>query len=366
MGQRLQYGSRENRIQIGRVHRQRGETWSFVRVARGTYLDVADLPEEVKKWEIRRMVTIARLFAMQHRLRHRGSVIVTGEAALAAAGLPTWWNVPDISYRCAGPRRATRWLPAVTIKQTRVGAVAARHVTGGLQTNGRYAHGDAGLLLAPVAVALLDLARTGHPLQAFVGACGLLGRLSGFARDHVERSRRAEAEVKNRLLRELEPQRGRRGFRLATAVIRSADAGVESPAEGAFLWGLHCSLHPRRRGGLVTQQRAETAGRTYYIDVSIPRLMAGVEIDGASKAGNTADALHRHADKYTTRHQDLIDAGWSIVHVTAASLNTPHLLEVVHAAARKARIAPRTSLPRGRGALFKEMGPDLTARNRRY
>lgn len=253
----------------------------------------------------------------------------TGESAATAANLPTWWNCPDIHYRSSVSRRRRRTLQAVTVAGVMVPQVRARHVTGGLKSGLNQCTQVSGLAIVPNAVIIADTAALSHPVQAFVVACSILAVSSNFSR-RAAGSRAREQQVRTALLEEVRKLKGRRGYRIATAVITHADAGCESPAEAGMLWSVKCLLPAKKAQAVRTQHRISVGQTAFYLDVCLPETRSALEADGALKFGTSAHQFSSQANHHVTRHQQITEAGWTMSHMTAKEIGSLDLVRLTH------------------------------------
>lgn len=311
-------------------------------------------------------MTLARVFALQGALQRRFSFVLTGEAALLFRGLATWWNVPDITYRSPVSARRPFLLSEVQVGSVRVPEVKAVHLTGGAMVSASDGGTVAGVRIAPESVLLADLARTSHPLQTFIGGCSLLRSVTSFDIFAQDASRIVESIERRKLKDELSAAPRFPGKRLAKAVAVRADAGVQSPAEGALLWALHCLLSPARAGQLVTQFEVGAGGNRYFLDLSIPTEKKAIEPDGAGKFDDRGRLRSERANEFVRRQQNLLDAGWAVHHVPAADLFTPDLLQVASDIAARAGITRRGCSTEPRGPLWRPWTPELFSHDRRH
>lgn len=335
-----------------------------VRIWGDHHLDCRELPFDVSPWEIREAVTIARIFAVRDTLQPAYPFVLSGESAVVYQGLYSWWSTPDIVYRSSVSRRRPLLFPQVRVGSVVVPQVRAQHLTGGVRVAANDCATHLGVAVAPPHGLIADLARTTHPLQAFVGACSVLRHTTNFDVHRPQASRLAEQSTRQHLQKKLAEAGEFRGCRLAEALVSSADAGAESPPEAALLWALHCLLSPSRSRRLRTQFEVVAANKKYRLDVSMPHLHTAIEPDGASKFGEDAETFSQKANQFVRRYRDLLDAGWFVYHIPAADLGDMDLLRVVRRAAVCAGFIRGDGSPTGSGRLWRTLNPDLFNKDR--
>jgi very-short-patch-repair endonuclease len=136
------------------------------------------------------------------------------------------------------------------------------------------------------------------------------------------------------LVERLDRSGGARGIRRARRVVGGADGASESPLESLVRWYLLVAGLPR----FEHAHRVETWAGTFWIDLALPELRVGLEMDGAVKYdGRTGDPRQVFlAEK--RRHDALVEAGWIILRVTFADLrDVRRLVARVEHAIRTAR-----------------------------
>lgn len=363
--QRMLRSSRAERLVIDRFNSGKSNA-KLVQIARGIYLDATDLPADTPAWDLRQIVTIARVFAVRMNFTSDAQLFFTGECAGVLQQLDTWWNNPDIAFRANVKRRRKRKLPRVLINGLSIPAVHAYHVTGGIAARIEDCTNVGGILIAASAVVVADTARREHPLQAYVLACSLLTRMTRFVRSRPA-SARAEAErIRRRWLSLAETIKGKRACRIFKRIVEAMETGVDSPIESGALWAARCLL-PKRKMNLITNQHlVQTSSGHYYLDLAFPTIKAGLETDGRGKYGETAQQVNAYAAGHTNRHQNIVDAGWSLRHVTSTDVGTPNLVPVIHEHLQKLGVLSSDQPPRPCGPLYRPPTPELHSRNRRY
>lgn len=234
----------------------------------------------------------------------RGSTsayVVSHTSAAALWGLPLLRPSPTTHV-------TQSWLP-----NRRNGAGIVRHVTrlGDGETTVRHGH--------PVTT----LERTAVDCAMTLGLRG--GLVVVDAALHVGADRGVMATT-------LAALAGRRGVRVARAVLDLADDGAESPGESLTRLRLVQGGLPRPE----TQLAVDTHLGTLWGDLGWREQRALVEYDGRTKYGaNGAVADDLLAER--RREVALLEAGWRVLRVTAADLRTP---DVLAARARRLLHAP--------------------------
>ena len=365
----------ERMVQTGRnyaVQRQRLITkqpdLKLVKITQGFYLNVADLPPGLPHWELRRIVSFPRMFAVREQAGARQRpVVFTGECAAVASGVSTVWSVPNIAFRVEGKRKHKRELPPVAIAGCIVPKAYAYHVTGGMRMNEKEcSRTPSGLVLAPPPVLIADECRRYHPMKRFTAGSALLTRLTGFVWRNPGPSRQAARGVKRAWLRRAEEIKDGRAYRVYHAVIRGLDVGIQSPVEAMALYAVKCHLPERKYDRVQTQFHVLTSVGSFYLDIAFPEMLEGLEADGRIKYGKDAKAIDAYAASHVRRHQALVNEGWAISHVTSEQLGQPSMLATIGKAMQDIRVLPPGRPPAPRGALYKPLSADLFHRARRF
>ncbi len=345
--------------------RKKNPNLVVARITRGVYLDVTDLRPDLPPWELRKIVTLSRMFAVKSQVgSSRVPVIFTGECAAVATGVATVWNVPNIAFRADVKRRHRRSLPPVEIAGVTVPKTSVYHVTGGVTVGSQGLVG--GLVLAPPEVIVADECRREHPLKAFTIACTLLTQLTDYNWKNPRPARRAAAEIKAKWLRKAEEIRGRRAFRVFRSVVRGMDTGIQSPIEAMSLYAVKCHLPERKYDSVRTQHRVSTANGLYYLDIAFPDLRAGLESDGRVKYGDNAKTADTQSARHVVRHQALSNAGWALSHLTSEQLGLPNMIGAVGWALQEIGVLRSDRAPNPRGALYRAPPAEIFSRLRRF
>lgn len=363
---RMLYSSRAERIQLERLRENRPGL-TLVKIAPGIYLDTTDIRPDTKPWELRKLVTIARAFAVKMHFSPDHPVMFTGETAGVIQGLDTWWNNPNIAFRADVRRRRKRSLPKVKIGGITVPAVYAYHVTGGVEAKFEDCSNVGGLLVAAPQVMIADAARREHPLQAFVLACSILRQLSKFSTRQAQRARREANRYRQEWLQLAATIEGKRACRVFQHILNGMEAGIDSPLESAALWAIKCLIPQRKRGSVTTQELVHTPiGSHYFVDLAFPELKAGLETDGRGKYGNDAEQVDAYAANHTNRHQNITDAGWTLRHVTSKEIGMPNMVMIMHGHLQMLGVLPKNQEPRPTSPLYRAASPELHQRRRRF
>lgn len=334
---------------------------SLVRISRGAYLKINPAWLVSEPWRRRRIIAEARIIATGSTLGEFDQPVFTGESALIALGLNTWWNNPDVTYR-----RKTTAGGRPVFNQVQFGTqVVAPVKTQQLRSKPSVGAQGAGLVhgvfVAPYEVISADLARQLHPLQAFYDLSTLVRYLSGFDRFDQLRGRLNEAEIKVGFALYLESLGGTEGVAQARRLVEVIDAGIESPGEAIVVWALRCIL--RENELLVTQQRESAEGGSFYIDVALPAYKLGFEITGMNKFGDTRESAGRVAMTFVQRQQQLADSGWTIVNITYAQ--TLRFRDLVNYLLKTlSRIGVSVCQPKA--PIWAQPSSSLNARSRRF
>lgn len=335
-------------VLTGRTHDHpyaSNRTGMLIPLRRGVYLPASVISNALPRWEVARLLHRARAYATALALAHDPPVF-TLETALELHGLPTWDRVPRISFRRLGHANSTRStrLAPITYRQLRLSATRERRIRSVPQVEDHVV--VQGVRTAPLVQIAIDCARYLHPLPALVAVSGVLRRLSVFDRRHLDESRKKEAAAKNELLQLAKSMKGASQIRQTRAIIRSADAGVESPGEAAILWLLRC-ITPSSQ--VETQHRVIVDGKTYFGDVALPAHRLIVEFDGYAKTTS-------REREFIDRQRHLVQAGWTLIRIEHDQLRD--FMGLISYLVRELR---RHGVPAGQpqGALWKFLSDDV-------
>ncbi len=306
-----------------RVREQVADGLGWVKVARGVYLKPDATHPTVPPWEVRRVVSAARIFAVRHLLSTGPPVTFTGEAAMVAMGLDPWWNNPDVLFRSQTTRRGTPTLPSLVLRGKRVAGVAAREVRSGSLTGEAQGLSYESVDVAPPWLIAADIARNFHPLQS-VHDCGELLRYgSSFDRfDQVSSRARAE-KLRGDWLQRLEKLNRSRGIRRSKAVFHLADPACESPAESIVAWCLRLILMEPES---LRSQYEVNSGARFFLDFALPDAGLAIEVTGFGKFGSSSGEAHHVGQKLVRRQQLLADSGFTTINITYQQARNPHTL----------------------------------------
>jgi very-short-patch-repair endonuclease len=257
----------------------------WYRVRRGVFVESASIPED--RYARRRTLALAAIAAVGRSLT--GGRVVSHDSAALLWGLRLV-AVPPV-VRTTGP------VPPCDDHADDV----VRHV--GVVPEGDRAE-VAGVpvtsLVRTVRDSLLTADDGAHGLVVL--DAGLRAGLSGDVADHVARAT------------------GRRGVRLARAVVPFGDDGAESVGESlarAALLGLGLAAP-------LTQVPVSTADGDYWSDLGWPEWRTVVEYDGRMKYG--ADQGVRALLQEKRREDLLRGEGWRVLRLDGRDLRTPALL----------------------------------------
>lgn len=117
----LSVTSRERRLGAG--------SQNMCAITPSVYVPMVRLGRDAPAWVARRRVAEARLLSLPHRLRNDEDFELSGESALVALGLDTWWSNPDVLVRRQKPSKQSLVFGGVSLLNTRVGPVAFRQRT---------------------------------------------------------------------------------------------------------------------------------------------------------------------------------------------------------------------------------------------
>lgn len=339
-----------------RKHRATGalaRSEGLVCLAHGSYLRTTRIPDGMPRWEIRRFVTKARAVAKLSSFPEDS--VLTMEAALMMRGIETWLSVPDIEYWSGDEPRTSRrkLLPSVTVRGVVVPEVSYRARAG--KRLGTDSDLIGGISVVTLEESILDLARFAHPLQAWVDVTFAMRALSGFDRWRMEEGLARVAQIKKRLLAQLEEVRGTPSFRRAHAIISKVDCGAESVGEAAVLWILNVMLRDSKdpRAHFESQMEVRAGPNIYFLDIGFPKIPFRIEFDGAGKLSETPD----RPNDFLEREHRLNNMGLTALGLGIRDLRSfPGLYLKIERALGAKGIRTR---PPG-GPLWREVPPRLT------
>ena len=332
----LVFSDRENR-------RSRCTPAPGPRVARGVYLSNDAFEGIEALWQAEHLVAQARIYAEALRPGAQFQCLaMTMSSALILYGIDTWFRNPPVLYRAHSASGRTWLLPEVPTPFGIVPATESKAVVltrrreTALQSPG--AGSSAGpssdrvpcreVVLERLEQVAVDIARFAPPVTATADVSMILARLSSFDRRDLASSRRREQEWRQRLLKMNSDIASRHRRKVAEAVIKAADAGVDSHAEGALRWVLLNvvdSVLLRRWFGetLTSQHEVHVGSGRYYIDMALPKLGVAIEFEGMGKLyGEETDGQAR-VRNYFLRREALVRVGWTYIAVTYKELSKP-------------------------------------------
>ncbi|WP_182141286.1 hypothetical protein [Schaalia sp. JY-X169] len=295
-------------------------TTALVRIDRGAYLDPSLIPIDAKPWEIERTVTKARCHALARRTRrsdthpYLSTPILTGEAAMVAAGAGTWDPLPAITFRDEVQPCVRSPFPAARLAGKRVPPVRVLQLASTPSLASISAEFQ-GIQLPAVPLLVADLARTAHPVSAYANICTTFSRVTEFDNRDQGASRARESALRTEILQALSPFDSTRAIAQIRALIARADAGAGSVWQGGFLWMLHCWLKPSI--SWESQYHVSLDGMNYYCDAAIPEMKISLEFEGTGKLGQTEQEWRQRSRDFLRRAQSFSRHGWTTVRLTA-------------------------------------------------
>jgi len=281
-----------------------------VNIAGKTYLDLARLTD-IDTRQLPQVVLAARLFHLTHT--HR-AMVITGQCALWVHGYGSDPVLPPITVATRSSIRpisipsttiGPHSFPSVTVKPTHV-----HHLP--------RADNARGLLIENLEAAQITVARTSpNQRAAFAQICVIGNAFTHFDNFRLRDSRRHEKYWKELLSAELTRLgNGARGRSQAQWIITHADAGCESPGESRVL---HALIMAGIKG-ITTQEEVRCDGRTFFIDIAIPRLKIAIEFDGRIKYGDSVQEVHDNIEAEQRRARLLQLTGWRIIRIRWSDL----------------------------------------------
>jgi len=289
----------------------------YVAIARGAHLPTELLRSVPTPWERRRLVDIARIVVVQAHLSP--DVQFCRESAALLRGIPLLDNSPDVHAVTTGRQdRMRAGLPAVRLDGRPLSPsvrVRLHHST----DEGGPPSSMEGVIVCSPQTMLAELARFPPARDAVASLSMGLHLGTRFDRRQRERSREAEASAKERLAKRIATGTNRRGRARGAEILRVADAGCESIAEGALVWFLHAyGAKPWR-----TQHEVVVDGQSLFPDVVFPEVGVILEVEGFGKLGTTALEVRHNANQQMSRGSRLEAAGWRLIHLPASLVLGP-------------------------------------------
>lgn len=221
----------------------------------------------------------------------------------------TWNSAPDVYFWSGGSGggRSRSLLPELRVNGLTVGEVEAVPLLG-------KRLGERPLLIGGVPVvsadeAVIDLCRYAHPIEAWVGATGLMRQSLKYHRS-VPAEHRVEDHLRRaRLQSKLELVAGSKGIVQGRMVLDGVDSRSESVAEAALLWLLHTIVEPRN-GTMPFQPQLpiSTEEGRFHADVGFPEERLIIEFDGLGKFREDSRSLNAHL----RRQNAITREGWTI------------------------------------------------------
>lgn len=321
-----------------RTQRRRPERG--IRILPGAHLSTDFLLAHPRSWQRRRIVAIARTWAL---VNSRPTCAPVGLSAALLADVPLSSPPEDVHIASTRSRAGrTTVFPEVRIR----GRLLARECR--TRSHARRALG--GRTPSPSAEApaswrdyeciALQCALIHPGEEGFVALCSILRILSIGSRDRWSSRLSDQSTTKARLLRTLESEDCRVGnSRDARWSIRNAEAECESVGEARLLW----ILRSRGVAGTSVQTLVSDGFENAYIDISIAELRIAIEFDGREKYGRTPEEQAAAWERQNSREHFLYAKGWTIVRFRWEDLDSPEfVLARVRAAidSRSRRLRP--------------------------
>lgn len=316
----------------------------YVTIARGAYLPTELLASVPTPWERRRLVDIARIVVVQTHLSP--DVLFCRESAALLRGIPLLDHAPDVHALTTGRQdRMRAGLPAIRFDGRALSPAVRVRLHHSADEGGPPSSMEGVPMCSPQTM-LAELARFCPAREAVASLSVGLHLGTRFDRRQSERSREAEASAKERLAKRIATGTDRRGRARGVEILRVADAGCESIAEGALVWFLHAyGAKPWR-----TQHEVVVDGRSLFPDVAFPEIGVLLEVEGFGKLGTTAFEVRHNAQQQMSRGSRLEAADWRVIHLPATLVLGPPDELFTHLWA----VAPEIFDPGTRGSpLFK-------------
>ncbi|ACZ23038.1 hypothetical protein Sked_31410 [Sanguibacter keddieii DSM 10542] len=253
----------------------------LVRVRRGAYLPLAELPRDDLSARLR--LALARIAAVAAQTG--SSPVVSHQSAALVWGLPAW-HLPTTVHLLLPFRRSGRSAADVTW-----------HHRG---TAGRKPVAFSGLHVTGLEQTVVDCLTTAPPLHAVVVADAALAR--GADRTEIDRL--------------LVMLGSRRGVARGRELLDLADRGAQSP------WESVCRVVVQAVGlpAPGTQIRVDTDLGRFYADMGWRQWRLLVEFDGAVKYARSGREATAALMAEKRRQHAMEDEGWRVLRVTAADL----------------------------------------------
>ena len=293
----------------------------------GAFLDRSAFPWDLEPWDTDRIITKARCYALAERLRERQRAtrvpapVISGEAAMIVAGVPSWNSAPTIVYRDESSTKRLSPFPAVQLGSHRVSAAEVTNLgvaPPGILQNTVEFHG---IRLASTLATIVDLAKTLPMHQAYANVCTIFGVETGFDNFHLDQSHSREADLRRDLLEQIEQLPRFPGVRRTKALIAHADAATGSVLEAMFIWLLRCNL--KRSVAWETQHHVFLDGNNYFCDAAIPSAKLSLEFHGIAKFGSDPATVKSQITRFLDRVQAFQNNGWTTRAMTARDVRHP-------------------------------------------
>lgn len=291
-----------------------GDNW--IKVARGIYWDASARDSTMDAWESNKLITKVRARGV-NGTRQDIEPVFTSQVGLILHGLPTWQTVPDLV--AWGPPKRKPNGKKKTFEQVTLGEHYTPPATFSYLNGARLGEKTVeidGIKVAHHLECAVDAARQEHPMVGIAAVSLALGICSHFNMRDQESTRAKAEELRAQMLKPLTSDVW--GAKKARKVIEAADPGISNAAE-AFVWWLLCCI--TEPGDRATQIETRASDRTYFIDMGLPRFKFGVENEGVTKFA-LGQQDHRGL---TIRHNDLLNEGWVLLHLSTNDSYHPDL-----------------------------------------
>lgn len=299
-------------------------------VARGLYLPSPSLPVVTDRNQAFLHATLIRTAALSCLPRR---VDVTGEAALICYGLRTWSGLPPVWFRV--PRTShgrILELPALTFPTRPDVSINMGLVSGSRAIPFRGAltpafRSSAPCVTAPAVpadltavpshvvspwTAAVDIALRQHPLVAMFAFVQVLRAHSSLSHFELRRADQRHWQSGQAIfLDALDSWSGRPHVVAARKGVSLANPKLESPGEVLLWWLLHRTGTASWLDKLAVQHPVSCGGKTFFLDVALPKARIAFEFDGAEKFR----LKNKELRDFYRRGTALQQAGWKIVHI---------------------------------------------------
>ncbi|PID98357.1 MAG: hypothetical protein CSA82_00170 [Actinobacteria bacterium] len=287
---------------------------AIVRIARSIYLATDIFESSQSLWVHRRIITLARIFAVAQT---KPSVhCFVRESALALYQGIVFETNPDIWVHVKKRSRLnTTVMPEVKVRGVLLSNAVKVIAVSSCDRKDATVNVAGVSVSSPTQIAT-DIARFSPARQAVPELSALLRQSCGYDRWRPEEYIKAAETAKKQWLEALEAEPYMRGYDRGRVLIKAASVQCDSVAEGSMLWFLYAY-------GVTTwrlQVPFEVRGRTYFADVVIIDAHVIIEIDGREKLGESEQDIQNNLHNMMVRENELEALGWQVVHVTARDI----------------------------------------------